>query len=1038
MNPGDRLDQVVDKDLPIKENIRFLGRLLGDTLREQEGDETFNLIESIRQTAVRFRRDGQQQAREELETLLCGLSHEATVLVARAFTYFSQLSNIAEDLHYIRRRRAYQLAASLPREGDMAHAIRRAAAAGVGPEELQSFFSGALISPVLTAHPTEVQRKSILDCQREIAELLNERDRLQLTPEERAFNEAGLRRAVLSLWQTRILRELRLGVRDEVDNGLSYYLTTFLQQVPRLYTDIEDLLATRWPEAHFHVPAFFKLGSWIGGDRDGNPYVTAQVIRYAVAKQSSVALEHYLSQIGQLRMELSQSIRLVQVTPELEILAARSLEESEHRRDEPYRLALSGIHSRLTATLQTLDPYGSEPRAVSSVKPYVVPADLGRDLQTIADSLILHGSARVAAGRLRGVQRAVQVFGFHLAPLDLRQHSGVHEQVVAELFQAGAQREGYGALDESERRRWLLAELTLPRLLRSPYLSYSTETKRELEIFDAAAEIQRRYGADALPTYIISTTTAVSDILEAALLLKEAGLMHPGPRPRLAMNLVPLFETIADLRACGCIMDELLNLAFYRKLLDDRGGVQEIMVGYSDSNKDGGYLTSNWELYIGQHQFKNVDDCPFCVAPEREDDDSLIVYRGADQLRRTEPLPVQPGPPAGLPVPAHSRLHGPDRGGNSRIRRADADGHARAAQGRQPDRFQPRDEPGRDRRRRYRRAPAPARGAALGRGRELLPDHRPDQGHHPDPGRGPPAGGGRSGPRTNDARAGEGLPGRRMLNRHARGFFTALFSPLARWLLRVGVFPDAVTIVGTLGVVVGALVFYPLGQLWWGTLFITAFIFSDVIDGIMARMQKGGGRWGNFLDSTLDRIADGALFAGVAVWFFTGGANTPDRDCRRRLPCPGHGGLLRPGEGRGAGLPGQCGPRRARRAAGLRPGGHRIHRPGPAHRGSFWDAVPARRREPCDDHSADHHRAPPVAGRDRRHRDRTGRLSATLRSLSRRGVTGIHPGRGGELVLALPANGSGNPVSAKRHLCAVRAPARSSIYPLGFLCLHLM
>ncbi len=395
-------------------------------------------------------------------------------------------------------------------------------------------------------------------------------------------------------------------MRDEVDNGLSYYLTTFLQQVPRLYTDIEDLVATRWPEAHFHVPAFFKLGSWIGGDRDGNPYVTAQVIRYAVAKQSSVALEHYLSQIGQLRMELSQSIRLVQVTPELEILAARSLEESEHRRDEPYRLALSGIHSRLTATLQTLDPYGSEPRAVSSVKPYVVPADLGRDLQTIADSLILHGSARVAAGRLRGVQRAVQVFGFHLAPLDLRQHSGVHEQVVAELFQAGAQREGYGALDESERRRWLLAELTLPRLLRSPYLSYSTETKRELEIFDAAAEIQRRYGADALPTYIISTTTAVSDILEAALLLKEAGLMHPGPRPRLAMNLVPLFETIADLRACGCIMDELLNLAFYRKLLDDRGGVQEIMVGYSDSNKDGGYLTSNWELYKAERGLVKV------------------------------------------------------------------------------------------------------------------------------------------------------------------------------------------------------------------------------------------------------------------------------------------------------------------------------------------------------------------------------------------------------------------------------------------------
>jgi phosphoenolpyruvate carboxylase len=260
MNPDDGLGEALDKDLPLKENIRFLGRLLGDTLREQEGDETFNLIERVRHTAVRFRRDGEQGAREELEAMLCGLSHEATVLVVRAFTYFSQLSNIAEDLHHIRRRRAYQLAGSLPREGDMARALERATDAGLGPEELQSFFSAALISPVLTAHPTEVQRKSILDGQREIAALLDERDRLKLTPAEEVLNEDALRRGILSLWQMRILRELRLGVQDEIDNGFSYYRTTFLQQLPRLYADIEDLLAVRWPEARFHVPAFFRLG----------------------------------------------------------------------------------------------------------------------------------------------------------------------------------------------------------------------------------------------------------------------------------------------------------------------------------------------------------------------------------------------------------------------------------------------------------------------------------------------------------------------------------------------------------------------------------------------------------------------------------------------------------------------------------------------------------------------------------------------------------------------------------------------------------
>ena len=597
MNPDDRRDEVVDRDLPLKENIRLLGRLLGDTLREQEGEETFNLIESVRHTALRFRRDGDQQARAELETMLCGLRHDATVLVVRAFTYFSQLSNIAEDLHHIRRRRAYQLADSPPREGSLARAIQRAADAGLAPGKLQAFFNAALVSPVLTAHPTEVQRKTILDCQGEIAALLDARDRLQLTPEEQAFNEGELRRAVLLLWQTRILRELKLGIRDEIDNGLSYYRTTFLQQLPRLYGDVEDLLTARWPQARFRIPAFFRLGSWIGGDRDGNPYVTHEAMRYALARQSSVALDYYLEQVDKLRMELSQSIRLVQVTPMLETLAARSSEESEHRRDEPYRRALAGIHSRLVATSQTLEHYGSEHRSTSKAEPYLDASALERDLETIADSLMSHGSARVAGGRLRTLRHAVQVFGFHLAPLDLRQHSGVHEQVVAELFRLGARRDGYTTLQESERRHWLLEELLLPRLLRSPHVSYSPETEKELHLFAAAAELQRRYGCDALPTYIISASADASDILEAALLLKEAGLMRPGPQSQLSMNIVPLFETIAGLRECTRVMDELMSLPFYRQLLADRNDVQEIMLGYSDSNKEGGYLTSNWELY---------------------------------------------------------------------------------------------------------------------------------------------------------------------------------------------------------------------------------------------------------------------------------------------------------------------------------------------------------------------------------------------------------------------------------------------------------
>ncbi len=596
MNNNERSSAPLDKDLPLKEDIRMLGRLLGDTLREQEGDDTFDLIERIRQTAIRFRREGDTQARAELQSVLSRLSDADSVAVIRAFTYFSQLANIAEDLHRNRRRRAHQLAGSPSREG-LAMALSRVAQAGLGSEAVAEFFRQALISPVLTAHPTEVQRKSILDCQLEIARLLAERDRLSLTAEERAVSEESLRRVILSLWQTRILRELRLKVNDEIDNGLSYYRYTFLRQVPRLYAEIEDHLKAQWPELDIPVGPILRMGAWIGGDRDGNPFVTHDVTRYALRRQSSTALDFYLSEVHQLGAELSQSLRVVSVSPELEALAARAPDASDHRRDEPYRRALIGVYARLAATSRQLDEHPPERLEVAPAQTYADAGEFVSDLEAISQSLERNGSARIARGRLRNLKRAAQVFGFHLAPLDMRQHSGVHEKVVAELFLLGAHREGYDQLPEEERRRWLLAELTIPRLLRSPFVTYTEDTLDELRIVDAAADLQRRYGPQAMPSYIISNANGASDVLEVALLLKEAGLMQPGSPPRLAMNIIPLFETIADLRGCGAIMEALFSIPEYRRMLESRGGVQEIMLGYSDSNKDGGYLTSNWELY---------------------------------------------------------------------------------------------------------------------------------------------------------------------------------------------------------------------------------------------------------------------------------------------------------------------------------------------------------------------------------------------------------------------------------------------------------
>ena len=606
MNTIDRGQATIDHDLPLKEDIRLLGRLLGDTLREQEGEETFNLIEQIRQTAIRFRRDGDTQARAELESALNVLTPAATVVVIRAFSYFSQLANIAEDLHINRRRRANLIAGAPASDGSLALALSRVGTAGHGAGSVAQFFRDALISPVLTAHPTEVQRKSILDCQRDIARLLTERDRVELTPQEAHANEESLRRAILTLWQTRVLRELKLTVRDEIENGLSYYRYTFLRELPRLYSEIEDTLERRWPHAGIGIGPILRLGAWIGGDRDGNPFVTHDVTRHALVRQSSTAFDFYLSEIHQLGSELSQSVRLVTVSPDLQELAARSPDQSDHRRDELYRRALTGVYARLAATSRALDQHAPQLKEVAPSEPYTEGQELVRDLETIERSLVGNGAARIAAGRLRILKRAAQLFGFHLAPLDMRQHSGILEQVVAELFKVGARRSGYLDLPEAERRRWLLEELSTPRLLRSPFQVYSELAKSELGILDAAAELQSRYGARALPNHIISNSTDVSDMLELALLLKESGLLRVGDEPRLQMNIIPLFETIADLRACGTIMDELLQLPLYRELLETRGNVQEIMLGYSDSNKDGGYLTSNWELYKAEVKLVEV------------------------------------------------------------------------------------------------------------------------------------------------------------------------------------------------------------------------------------------------------------------------------------------------------------------------------------------------------------------------------------------------------------------------------------------------
>ncbi|CAH1747435.1 Phosphoenolpyruvate carboxylase [Thauera humireducens] len=587
-----------DKDAPLREDIRLLGRLLGDTVRDQQGAAAFELIERIRQNSVRFRRDDDIAARRELEDMLDALSRDQSIQVVRAFSYFSHLANIAEDQHHIRRSRAHLIAGSAPREGSLAHALEAALASGTTDAAgLVEFFDTARVSPVLTAHPTEVQRKSILNCETVIARLLDERDRMQLTPEESEANLEALRRAVLTLWQTRILRTAKLSVIDEVNNGLSYFDTTFLRELPRLYASLEDRLATAAPGlTGTELANFLQVGSWIGGDRDGNPFVTAEVLDKALAMHAAVALEYYLNELHTLGSQLSMSHGFVSASDALLTLAERSGDHSPHRSDEPYRRAVSGLYARLAATYREL--LGHEParHAVARAEPYADAAALSEDLDTLHRSLVANGSAALSRGRLRQLRRAVKVFGFHLAPIDLRQNSDVHERVVAELLETARPGTDYRAQDETGRCALLLEELATARPLASPHVRYSDETEGELAIFRTARRAHQRYGRAAIRHCIISKTDDVSDLLELAVLLKEAGLLRPLENA-LDVDIVPLFETIGDLENAAGVMERLFSLPIYRNLLAARDQTQEVMLGYSDSNKDGGFLTSGWALY---------------------------------------------------------------------------------------------------------------------------------------------------------------------------------------------------------------------------------------------------------------------------------------------------------------------------------------------------------------------------------------------------------------------------------------------------------
>ena len=593
-----------DNERPLIEDIRLLGRILGDVIREQEGVDAFELIERIRTLSVAFRREADHEADKALKKLLKGLSGDQTVSVIRAFTYFSHLANLAEDRHHIRRRAIHERAGDT-QEGSLEVAMSRLRWGGIAPKAIANMLQSSYVAPVLTAHPTEVQRKSILDAERGIAQLLTQRDEIKLrgsafdpkkdalTPRELAANEAQMRARVMQLWQTRLLRFSKLTVMDEIENALSYYESTFLREIPKLYANLEQLLGQQ------PVHSFLRMGQWIGGDRDGNPNVSAQTLEYALRRQSEVALRHYLTEVHYLGAELSISAMLNQTTPAMQLLADSSPDRNEHRMDEPYRRALTGIYARLAATLKDLTGTDAARHAVAPQNAYATAEEFCAELRTIEDSLKTNHGQALVAQRLHPLIRAVDVFGFHLATVDLRQSSDKHEEVVAELLKTARIEADYSALDEAAKRALLLGLLNDARTLQVQGVEYSPHTQSELAIFRMAKVMRQRFGHQAIRHYIISHTETVSDLLEVLLLQKEVGLMRSTLDAQAINDLivVPLFETIEDLRNAAPIMRDFYALPGIKAMVIRSGSEQDIMLGYSDSNKDGGIFTSNWELY---------------------------------------------------------------------------------------------------------------------------------------------------------------------------------------------------------------------------------------------------------------------------------------------------------------------------------------------------------------------------------------------------------------------------------------------------------
>ena len=589
------------KDEPLRRDINLLGRVLGRILIEQEGEELFETEEEVRLLCKRLRFDYDPALDEKLGRTIDALSVEELRRIVRAFSVYFQLVNIAERYHRVRRRRQYESSPDdPPQRASLASALARLKDEDLGQEALRSVLDGMSVGLVLTAHPTEAMRRSVRRKHVRIGQMLESMETPSLTWKERRRLEEALAEMITVLWQTEELRVRRPEVDQEIERTLLFFENPLISATLEAYREFEDELLRQFPEDTPKLGRVLEFGSWVGGDQDGNPFVEPEMITTALGLHREVILKRHLASIVGLTDHMSQSARIIPVSEELR----RSVERDERLiadkveryggidPNEVYRRKLLLMAERLRLTLD-------QPGSASA---YSGATEFLDDLLTIRDSLLRNGGMRVAEGGLRDLIRQAEVFGFHLAKLDVRQESSTVVRALAHLISAGT---GEDLLEMGEAARAAL----LRKLLADPDLSLpepegvSEETRRVLETFGRIRRAKEEHSGTPVETFILSMARNASDVLSVQLLARRAGLLEVDEGGRCTANslrVTPLFETVDDLRRAPEVLGYLLEDPFYRSSLRASDDLQEIMLGYSDSGKDAGYVTSNWTLYKAQ------------------------------------------------------------------------------------------------------------------------------------------------------------------------------------------------------------------------------------------------------------------------------------------------------------------------------------------------------------------------------------------------------------------------------------------------------